>query len=66
MSKNLMLKALLIIVLVVVAAWTLYPPSKTLKPGIDLAGGTSLIYEIDAHGMQESEKKDLARETYTG
>ncbi len=65
MNKNLMLKALLIIVLVVVAAWTLYPPNKTLKPGIDLAGGTSLIYEIDAHGMQESEKKELAQRMIT-
>ncbi len=47
MGKNLVPKIVLIILLVVVAAWTLYPPSKTLKPGIDLAGGTSLIYEID-------------------
>ncbi len=55
MNKNLTWKIVLIIVLVVVAAWTLYPPSKTLKPGIDLAGGTSLIYEIDTHGLQETE-----------
>ena len=65
MNKNLMLKALLIIVLVIVAAWTLYPPNKTLKPGIDLSGGTSLIYEIDAYGMAESEKKDLAQRMIT-
>ncbi|GAI48927.1 unnamed protein product, partial [marine sediment metagenome] len=37
MNKNLTWKIVLIIVLVVLAAWTLYPPSKTLKPGIDLA-----------------------------
>ncbi|MFB0524433.1 MAG: protein translocase subunit SecD, partial [Phycisphaerae bacterium] len=43
-----------------VAAFTLYPPSKTLKPGIDLAGGTSLIYEIDTQGLEEEEQKDLA------
>ena len=65
MSKNLTLKTLLIIVLMVVAVWTLYPPNKTLKPGIDLAGGTSLIYEIDAHGMNESEKKNLAQRMIT-
>jgi SecD/SecF fusion protein len=65
MNKNLTWKIILIIVLVVLAAWTLYPPSKTLKPGIDLAGGTSLIYEIDTHGLQETEKRDLAQRMIT-
>ncbi|MHC4424813.1 MAG: protein translocase subunit SecD [Planctomycetota bacterium] len=65
MSKNLTPKIVLIIVLVVVAAWTLYPPGKTLKPGIDLAGGTSLIYQIDTHGLEEAEKKDLAQRMIT-
>jgi len=51
MDKNLIWKVVLILVLVVAAGLTLYPPKKTLKPGIDLAGGTSLIYEIDTHGL---------------
>ncbi|MDD5064371.1 MAG: protein translocase subunit SecD [Phycisphaerae bacterium] len=61
MNKSLLWKSILIIVLVVVAVWTLYPPDKTLKPGIDLAGGTSLIYEIDTQGLEGMEKKDLAQ-----
>ncbi len=65
MNKNLLSKSILIIVLVVVAAWTLYPPDKTLKPGIDLAGGTSLIYEIDTQGLEGLEKKDLAQRMIT-
>jgi SecD/SecF fusion protein len=65
MSKNLTPKIVLIIVLVIVAVWTLYPPNKTLKPGIDLAGGTSLIYEIDTHGLKEAEKKDLSQKLIT-
>jgi SecD/SecF fusion protein len=65
MSKNLTPKIILIVVLVVVAVWTLYPPHKTLKPGIDLAGGTSLIYEIDTHGLKESEKKNLSERLIT-
>ena len=65
MNKNLTPKIVLIIVLVFVAVWTLYPPNKTLKPGIDLAGGTSLIYEIDTYGLQEAEKKDLAQRMIT-
>ncbi len=65
MGKNLLPKFALIIVLVLLAAWTLYPPNKTLKPGIDLAGGTSLIYEIDTEGLKENEKQDLAEKMIT-
>ena len=60
MNKNLTSKIILVAVLVAVGAWTLFPPGEKLKPGIDLAGGTSLIYEIDAHNLKESEKKNLA------
>lgn len=65
MNKNLTWKIVLVIVLVVVAAWTLYPPNETLKPGIDLAGGTSLIYEIDAQGLTTAKKKDLSTKMIT-
>ncbi len=65
MGKNLVPKIILIIVLILAAIWVLYPPGKTLKPGIDLAGGTSLIYEIDTHGMAEHEKTDLAQNMIT-
>jgi SecD/SecF fusion protein len=65
MNRNLTSKIILIVVLIAVAAWTLYPPSETLKPGIDLAGGTSLIYEIDTHGLKESDKRDLAARMIT-
>ncbi|MCK4752293.1 MAG: protein translocase subunit SecD [Planctomycetes bacterium] len=65
MNKNLTWKIILITVLVFVAAWTLYPPDKTLKPGIDLAGGTSLIYEIDTQGLESAEKKGLAQKMIT-
>ena len=60
MDKNLSWKTMLIVVLVGLAAWTLYPPDKTLKPGIDLGGGTSLIYEIDAQGLSAEKKRGLA------
>ncbi len=66
MSKNLTPKIILIVVLVAAAVWILYPPSQTLKPGIDLAGGTSLIYEIDTHGLESAaERKDLAQRMVT-
>jgi len=65
MNKNLGWKTILILVLVIVAAWTLYPPQKRLKPGIDLAGGTSLIYEIDTQGLEPGEKKGLSERMIT-
>ena len=60
MDKNLSWKIILILALTGVAAWTLYPPHKSLKRGIDLGGGTSLIYEIDTHGMTSDERRGLS------
>lgn len=65
MDKNLTWKIVLIIVLVILAVWTLYPPDKTLKPGMDLGGGTSLIYEIDAQGLSSQEKRGLSEKMIT-
>jgi SecD/SecF fusion protein len=65
MNKNLVPKSVLIVLLVALALWTLYPPSKTLKPGIDLAGGTSLIYAIDTEGMTAEEERDLSQRMIT-
>ncbi len=61
MNKNLVPKSILTVVLVAAALWTLYPPNKTLKQGIDLAGGTSLIYAIDTEGLSPAEEQDLAQ-----
>lgn len=61
MNKNLVPKSILTVVLVAAALWTLYPPNKTLKQGIDLAGGTSLIYAIDTEGLSAAEEQDLAQ-----
>jgi len=65
MDRNLTWKIVLIIGLVLLAAWTLYPPTKTLKPGIDLGGGTSLIYEIDAKGLGPDERRGLSERVIT-
>ncbi|MCI0498460.1 MAG: protein translocase subunit SecD [Planctomycetales bacterium] len=61
MDKNLIWKSLLIVVIIALAAWNLYPPQETLKPGIDLAGGTSLIYEIDTTDLAPGEQRNLAQ-----
>ncbi|MHC4169330.1 MAG: hypothetical protein ACYSWQ_20465, partial [Planctomycetota bacterium] len=65
MNRNLTSKIVLIVVLIAVGVWTLYPPGSKLKPGIDLAGGTSLIYEIDTYGLSQSDRKDVAARMIT-
>ncbi len=57
-EKNLLWKILAVIVPVALAAYFLY--SRPLKYGIDLAGGYSLLYEIDDTGLTTSDKRDLA------
>jgi len=65
MDKNLSWKIVLIVALVGLAAWALYPPARTLKPGIDLGGGTSLIYGIDTQGLGADEKRGLSERMIT-
>jgi len=65
MNKNLTWKLVLIILAAALAAMKLYPPDKKLKPGIDLAGGTSLIYEIDAQGLDDDQRDGLAARMIT-
>jgi len=66
MNKDLLWKISLIVALVVLAIWTLNPPKfDKLKPGIDLAGGTSLMYEINTQGLESHEISDLAQRMIT-
>lgn len=63
MSKNVFWKLVLIVFLIVIAAWELYPPDQTLKGGLDLVGGTSIVYDIDTRGLDNQAKKGLAEKT---
>lgn len=65
MYKNLTWKIGIIGVLLFVFSWSLYPPSMTLKPGIDLAGGTSLIYAINTQGVAVKDRKGLSERMIT-
>lgn len=65
MNKQLTTKIAIIIVLIVLAALSVYPPSQKLVAGIDLAGGVSLIYQINTYGLSETEKKDLSQKMIT-
>jgi SecD/SecF fusion protein len=65
MSRNLAPKFILVGALIVASLVALYPPSKSLKQGIDLAGGTSLIYAINTEGLNAAEQRDLAQRMIT-
>ena len=57
-EKNITQRLLIIGAVIVFAACLLRNPSQTLRPGLDIAGGTSLIFEIDTSGAEE--QRDLA------
>ena len=65
MNKNLVPKAVFIVILMALAAYIVFPPSQTLKPGIDLAGGTSLTYAIDTEGLTADAQRGLAQKMIT-
>lgn len=61
MDRNLIWKTVVIVLIVIASALYLWPPQEKLKQGLDLAGGTSLVYEIDTTDLEPHEKKDLAQ-----
>ena len=70
MYKNLKLKAILIMLLIVFALWKAYPPfdqfddsgnlakEGKLNLGLDLQGGMYLVLKVDTAGLDEVSKKD--------
>ncbi len=59
-EKNLWSKVGLIALLLGLSAWQMWPPGQKLKPGIDLGGGHSLLFEVDDSGLEQHQKTDLA------
>ncbi len=61
MNKNLFWKFSFVGLLIVMCILSVYPPGKKLKLGIDLAGGTSLLYRIDTTDLNDWEKREIAQ-----
>jgi SecD/SecF fusion protein len=61
-KSNLWLKLGGVVVVCLLCAYYLYPISRSLKLGIDLDGGYSLLYEIDDSGLRDFEKTNLANQ----
>ncbi len=47
MQKNLTWKFSLIAIFALLAVWAIVPPEERLKLGLDLSGGTTLVYEVN-------------------
>ena len=60
MGKNLGPRLVLIGVITLLGILLLYPPKDRLRAGLDIAGGTSLVYEIDTTGTSPTEAYGLA------
>ncbi len=63
MEKNVGQRLAIIAFAIVVGAVLLYPPKQKLRPGLDIAGGTSLIFEIDTRDA--ADQPDLAEKVKT-
>jgi SecD/SecF fusion protein len=59
-DPNRLMKWLLVMGMVVLALLALYPPSQKLKGGIDLVGGTSLLFEIDTTDLDREQQQGLS------
>ncbi|KPK75774.1 MAG: hypothetical protein AMJ79_09690, partial [Phycisphaerae bacterium SM23_30] len=59
MSRNLIIKLVVILGLIGLCLVEILPWEEKLKPGIDLAGGTSLIYSINTEGLTELDKRTV-------
>ena len=54
MRRNLPLRIGIVLVAIVVSAWLLYPPKKTINLGLDLQGGIHLVLGVDVDKALES------------
>jgi SecD/SecF fusion protein len=52
---NLRRNALILLVIFVGAIWAIYPPSKKIRLGKDVAGGVSLVYGVDVKAGDSSD-----------
>jgi len=59
-DPNRLMKWILVIGLVVLSITILWPPREKLKGGIDLVGGTSMLFEIDTAGLDPMAQRDLS------
>src|SRR5262245_2323808 len=55
MSRNLGIRIAIVVVVIAVSAWYLYPPKKTINLGLDLQGGIHLVLGVDVDKALEAQ-----------
>jgi SecD/SecF fusion protein len=56
LDKSMLWRAGLVVAALGLFGGMLYPPADRLKPGLDLAGGASLLYEVETEGLANPEE----------
>ena len=51
-ERNVNQRLFIVGVVLIIGLVLIYPPSEKLRPGLDIAGGTSLIFEVDTTGAE--------------
>jgi preprotein translocase subunit SecD len=64
-ERDLWWKIVIVAVLAALAFAAVYPFESKIKRGIDLAGGYSLLYEIDDTGLEGEDKAKLSQNIMT-
>ncbi len=61
MDKKVIWRIVLIVAVVAVAAWALYPPKEKIKLGLDLAGGIHLVLQVQTDDAIKAELDDASQ-----
>ncbi len=62
MNKENYWKLILVLFLVAICIFSVWPPESKLKPGIDLAGGATVVYQINTGNMPDYQKRTVAQD----
>ena len=61
MDRKILWRIVLIVVVVGLAAWSLYPPKETINLGLDLRGGIHLVLQVQSDDAVKAELDDASR-----
>jgi len=59
-DKKILWRVALIVIVVALAAWSVYPPSERIRYGLDLSGGVHLVLQVQTDDAVKAELDDAA------
>ncbi|MCD4750314.1 MAG: hypothetical protein K8R59_13160 [Thermoanaerobaculales bacterium] len=60
MEKKILWRIVLIVVVVGLSAWSMYPPGEKINYGLDLSGGVHLVLQVQTDDAIKAELDDSA------